>query len=90
MRQKKPSDVLGAKMMCTSFQQCPLCYGCRSYRTDIPECQKCAVNRKKNICDTNKHKADLISKMVLRPSMKIDNVKFKSYKGGSNNGNTSN
>lgn len=80
--QKKPSDVLGFRMRCTSFQACPMCYGCRNYRSDIPECQQCTVRRKRDICDTSRHRDDLIAKMVLRPSMKVDKVEFKSKQEG--------
>lgn len=78
LNQKQPSDVLGFRSSCVNFIQCPICYGCRNYRDEDPDCANCTIHKKRDICDTKKHRADLISKMVLRPRIKIPNIEFKS------------
>lgn len=64
---KKKSDPAGYQHRCHEFTQCPLCYGCRNYNPSRMKCVKlCGENKKKNVCNTTKHKADLIAKMVER------------------------
>ena len=77
-KQKQPSDVRGHFTGCVNFVKCPICYGCRAYRSDIPDCQECMKNSKRDICNTNLHKSDVIANMVLKEKIKIDNVEFKS------------
>lgn len=77
-KQKQASDVRGAQIKCVNFVSCPMCYGCRSYRSTDPDCKECESNRKLNICNTNTHRSDLISKMVLRNRFKVQDVQFKS------------
>lgn len=80
--QKQQSDVRGVQIKCVNFIGCPMCYGCRNYNSADPDCAECTVNRKKNICNTNTHRSDLISKMVLRNRIVVDNIEFKSKQGG--------
>lgn len=69
---KQPNHVLGKKTNCPNFVQCPICYGCRSYSTSIIECERCTVNIKKNICNVQLHKADLIEKLITKDKIKLD------------------
>ena len=55
MKQKIPQDVLGYQIRCPNYIKCPLCN----------------QNRKKNICDTNKHKENLIAKMITRETINL-------------------
>ena len=72
MRDKTLNDARGARINCINFQQCPFCYGCRNYTSYDLECQICLQENKKiNICKTDVHKADLISKMVQRNTVKL-------------------
>ena len=68
---KSPKDVLGFQINCPSYTMCPLCYGCRNYRSDLDECKKCATNFKQNICNTKLHKSNLIAKMILKNEIEI-------------------
>lgn len=70
MRQKIPQDVLGYQINCPDFCQCPICYGCRSYDPKYIKCLKCGRKRK-NICDTSKHREDLLAKMITRTTINI-------------------
>lgn len=71
MLDKRPTDVLGSLMNCPNFLQCPFCYGCRNYEVGSPTCESCASNYKKNICNTEKHQAKIIAKMVKRTVIKL-------------------
>lgn len=76
---KSPSDVRGAKIRCINYEKCPICYGCRNYNSIDPECAKCATKRKYNICDTIKHKSDIIANFISRPQINLsESVEFKS------------
>lgn len=79
-KQKTPHDVLGFSTKCVNFMQCPLCYGCRSYSTADPSCVECAKDRKQNICNTDLHKAEVISKFITKNQVVLteETVKFKS------------
>ena len=84
MNNKTPSHVTGVKVQCVNYIKCPLCYGCRNYREIDPDCLRCTTNRKRDICNTNKHKTELIAKMILRPKIRFDEpITFKN--GGNNN-----
>ena len=72
MKQKQPSDVRGVRIRCPHFEQCPLCYGCRNYNPKYLKCQECKLeNEKQNICKTDRHRADLLEKMILRERIEI-------------------
>ena len=70
---KKPSDVLGFVSHCPNFVQCPVCYGCRAYDSSSLECQKCLNNKKQNICNKKLHRADLVSKLITKTVVRIEN-----------------
>jgi hypothetical protein len=81
MLNKTPHDVLGVKKRCINYIKCPLCYGCRNYRGIDPSCAECARNKKDNICNTDKHKPDLIAQFITKDRIKITKqVEFKSAK----------
>ena len=62
---KTKLSARGAKIHCPYFNPCPLCYGCRSYNNKFMQCQKCEqIDKKYNICNTNRHKANAINKML--------------------------
>ena len=72
MSNKTKNDARGAQINCINFQLCPFCYGCRNYRSDDLECQICKTeNAKKNICNVEKHKESLISKMIIKPKIEL-------------------
>lgn len=81
MKQKTPNDVRGVQEKCINYQACPLCYGCRNYRINDPECGKCKTYAKRNICNTDTHRADLIDKMITKNVIMLEgNIKFSSKK----------
>lgn len=82
--QKKPSDVRGVEIKCTAFCACPMCYGCRNFRSDSPDCQLCLPEKKKNICDTTRHKTKVVANMVTKSRIRIDNITFNSKQGDHN------
>lgn len=76
---KKPSHVLGNQIKCLNFSQCPLCYGCRSYSSSDLNCIKCTKNKKRDICNVNLHKPDLINKFITKTNIKFDKpIQFNS------------
>ena len=77
---KQPNQVRGNRIRCAKFVQCPLCYGCRAYSTHDLECIECASeNKKKNICNKELHKDDLISQFITRNKIEIEEfITFKS------------
>lgn len=76
MLDKTKNDARGAQINCVNFQLCPFCYGCRNFRSDDMECQECKrLNAKKNICNIEKHKEDIITKMIIKPKIKIQREK---------------
>lgn len=81
-KQKQPEDVLGYRKRCLNYIKCPVCYGCRNYRTTDPDCETCKKSPKINICNTEIHKPGPISQLVPRPRIKLENgTTFKSNKG---------
>lgn len=86
---KKPKtihDVRGKRIKCINYVSCPLCYGCRNYNSAYENCSKCInENKKNNICNTELHKADLISQMISKTTIKLSNrnelesISFKNY-----------
>lgn len=67
---KRPGDVRGRQINCPNFQMCPVCYGCRSYDTQFAECRECGKD-KKNICNKQRHRPDLMAKLITRPEVEI-------------------
>ena len=65
-KQKTYKDVLGWQKNCSWYEMCPICYGCRAYDSKYVRCQRCAENMKFNVCDTKKHRSDLVAMMVTR------------------------
>lgn len=71
-RAKTIHDVRGYQVNCINFQKCPLCYGCRRYSSIDPECQICLLNKKQNICNKDLHRDDLVSKMITKSVIMLD------------------
>jgi hypothetical protein len=71
-KQKKAEDVMGVQVNCSSYEMCPLCYGCRAYDPGRVKClNKCGQNEKFNTCNTRKHRADLLARMVTKERIVI-------------------
>lgn len=77
---KQPNHVRGNRIKCIKFIQCPLCYGCRAYSTHDLDCLNCVEeNKKKNICNKELHKDDIISKFITKNKIEInEQIIFKS------------
>ena len=58
------------KSNCIKYEKCPFCFGCRAYSTHDLDCQECA-KEKKNICNTKKHRHDLINKMITKTKINV-------------------
>lgn len=72
MKQKSPHDVYGWQHDCPNFQQCPVCYGCRNYDSSVVKCyERCGGNMKKNVCNTQRHKDNLIAKLLTKETIHI-------------------
>lgn len=71
-RNKTRNSSLGAVKNCINFELCPFCYGCRNYSSSDLRCQECYEDNKKfNICNTEKHKGNLISKLIKKTNIKL-------------------
>lgn len=77
---KQPNQVRGNRIRCPKFIQCPLCYGCRAYSSHDLDCIECEKeNKKKNICNKELHKDDVITKFITKNKISFDEkVIFKS------------
>lgn len=70
---KTVHDVRGSRINCLNFIKCPLCYGCRNYVSTDAECNICfRENKKINLCNTNLHRNDLISQMITKNNILLD------------------
>ena len=67
---KNRNSARGAQINCINFEMCPLCYGCRNYHAQDPECQKCLKDKKNNLCNTKKHPVQLVHRMVTKQNIK--------------------
>ena len=75
---KQPADVLGNKINCIRFNQCPVCYGCRSYDSSNLECLKCIENKKFNICNKEIHNDKITADFITRNKIQLnDDISFK-------------
>ena len=63
-KQKTPHDVRGFIERCPEYHRCPICYGCRNFNPSVARCLECAKEKKKNVCDTKKHQADKIARLL--------------------------
>lgn len=75
MKQKTRYDVWGVQNNCPDYQECPLCYGCRNYDSSYVKCQNCEEDRKKNICNRELHRPDLLARMITREKIVIKTTK---------------
>lgn len=77
---KQPNQVRGNRIKCPKFIQCPLCYGCRAYSSHDLDCIECvSENKKKNICNKDLHKDDVITNFITKDKIKIEeSITFKS------------
>ena len=72
MKRKDPNNVRGNRIQCLNFDMCPLCYGCRAFNPRFIECHRCKEeNQKYNICNTTKHRPDLLAKMIKKERIEI-------------------
>ena len=67
-------SALGAKNGCVNFNPCPLCYGCRNYDSRYLACDVCAMDAKKNICDTKKHTEEALLFMIHKDTIKSGEI----------------
>lgn len=71
-KQKTHHDVWGWQNDCPNYMECPLCYGCRNYDEHIVECvENCGEDRKQNVCNTARHKYDLLAKLLSKEIVKV-------------------
>lgn len=80
---KQPADVRGNFIRCPKFIQCPLCYGCRAYKSSDLDCVECTINKKRDICNVSLHTDDIVSRFITKTNYFInEEVKFKSNNDG--------
>ena len=74
MPNKNIHTVLGDIIGCSSYDPCPLCYGCRNFDPSRVKCQNyCEYkNPKYNICDRYKHNDAALSMMIRRSVIKVE------------------
>ena len=71
-KQKTRHDVKGWQIDCVNYEMCPLCYGCRAYNPSHVKCvNKCGDDQRANICNTQRHRADLVAKMITKESIVV-------------------
>lgn len=57
---------------CRAFQECPLCYKCRSYDSSHVACRSCPLAGEGSICNTNKHNEFVLNMMIRRERIDLD------------------
>lgn len=84
MNQKQPNQVRGNKIGCINYQMCPLCYGCRNYNSNDPDCVICkqegvdGTKRNFNVCDTNLHEAWKINNIITKNTITVnEHIEFR-------------
>jgi len=74
-KQKTIADVKGSLINCKDFNPCPMCYGCRNFTTNRVRCvNKCGVNEKFDTCNTNRHRPDLLARMITKERIVVKSV----------------
>lgn len=58
----KKKVAAGKTINCPDYIECPACGGCRNYNPSFLDCLKNCKKPKQDICDTEKHKTDLLGK----------------------------
>ena len=76
---KQPNHVLSNKIKCPNYIKCPLCYGCRGYSTHDVSCKQCEVDRKRDICNKDLHRDDLIVQLITKDKIELKDIKFESF-----------
>lgn len=69
---KQPNHVTGNRFRCPNFKKCPLCYGCRAYSTHDLNCLECVNNKKRDICNKDLHRDDLIDKFITKDKIEFE------------------
>lgn len=71
-KQKTASEVKGTQIDCPNYEMCPLCYGCRAYTPSHVKClNQCGQNEKFNVCNTKKHRSDLLARMITKEQIVV-------------------
>ncbi|WPA89553.1 hypothetical protein MTATph1_CDS0066 [Moorella phage MTATph1] len=53
---------------CSHFIECPLCFKCRGFDLKYVKCQNCPIAK----CDITYHTEAILSKMIKRPSINLE------------------
>lgn len=64
---------------CSAFQECPLCYKCRSYNSSHEACRKCVLTEEKLHCNTELHSEHVLNIMVKRERIDLDGLDFRIF-----------
>lgn len=68
---------------CSAFDECPLCYKCRSYNSSHLACRDCVLAEEGSICNKEKHNEQVLNMMVRRERIDLD-ANAEKRKGDSN------
>lgn len=64
---KTKTSVSGFINRCPDYEMCPVCYGCRNFNPKYKKCLDECGTYKEDVCNTKKHRPDLITKLI-RPN----------------------
>ena len=57
---------------CSVFEECPLCYKCRSYNPSHVACQSCVLKEEGSLCKRELHTPSVLSRMIRRERIDLD------------------
>ena len=64
------------KTNCINFDECPLCYKCRGFKSGSNKCIKCSIE----VCDRPTHTPKNINMMITKETINVkEKVIFKSF-----------
>ncbi len=71
--------VAGYREGCFYYDPCPICFGCRNYRTYCnSKCEiHCDEDKKNNVCKNEKHNPSNFEKLIMRPKIVINTKEEK-------------
>jgi hypothetical protein len=56
---------------CSDFQECPICYKCRSYDPAYEKCRNCVLTQEKLHCNKQLHSEPVLEMMIRRECIEI-------------------
>ncbi|QHW35852.1 hypothetical protein GZH47_33720 (plasmid) [Paenibacillus rhizovicinus] len=63
--------------VCSAFQECPICYKCRSYDSSHMACRSCVLTQEGSLCKRELHTEQALNMMIRRERIDLDAGRFE-------------